>query len=56
MAVDAPDDDGDRFDWDAASGTVRRNGVGLPKIDTDVCGAFATCEFLVAAHSWVRRP
>jgi ADP-ribosyl-[dinitrogen reductase] hydrolase len=34
MAVDAPDDRGDRFDWDAASGTVTRNGVSLPAIGT----------------------
>ena len=30
MAVDAPDDGGDQFDWDARSGTVTRNGVVLP--------------------------
>ena len=41
MAVDAPDDDGDRFDWDAESGTVTRNGVGLPKIGTGIGGALA---------------
>jgi ADP-ribosyl-[dinitrogen reductase] hydrolase len=30
MSVDCPDDGGDRFDWDAATGTVRRNGSAVP--------------------------
>jgi ADP-ribosylglycohydrolase len=38
ISVDCPDDGGDRFDWDAAMGTVTRNGLAVPTDGASIVG------------------
>ena len=47
VAVDTPDDGGDQFVWNAASGTVTRNGVVVPAVGTGNGGG-ATGRVVVA--------